>query len=39
MLTLTVPAEFIAVLKFFTDDKGAYHYIKGTALEVGATES
>lgn len=39
MFTLTVPAEYIAVLKLFAAVKDVRHYLNGIALEIGATES
>lgn len=38
-ITLTVPAEFIAVLKLFASEKDVRYYLNGIGVEIGATES
>lgn len=38
-ITLTVPAEFIAVLKLFAAEKDVREYLNGIGVEIGATES
>lgn len=38
-IKLTVPAEFIAVLKLFASEKDFRYYLNGIAVEIGATES